>query len=170
MREASAGCLTTESRKRSGRSPRLTGIARDDYGLNDNLLKLRAVLILLATPWGAKKKTAAILSRELKARRLRSSWRSIYRWQHRYQLDGFAGIVRKRRSDRGSQRNFSEEILEAIVESAGRVRRFGDIRREYCRLKPPVCYETFRAWIHRIEPFFRVTEMAERGGVSGLFF
>ncbi|HEY9142113.1 MAG TPA: hypothetical protein VIN93_14545 [Bryobacteraceae bacterium] len=82
----------------------------------DNLLKLRAVLVLISAPWGAKKKTAADLSREFNRRRVKFSTRSLYNWQRRYICFGIAGLSRQRRSDRGFPRlrfNVRREALSA---------------------------------------------------------
>jgi len=77
----------------------LTVISRDDSTLTDNLLRLRAVLILIDAPRGSKLATARALAAELKANGRRASFRSVYRWQERYLCHGFAGIARRRRVD-----------------------------------------------------------------------
>jgi hypothetical protein len=127
--------------------------------LSDDLLRLRAVLIFLAAPRGAKRQTAAALSRDLGRFGLKAGVRSIYRWRNRYLCDGFAGLARRRRSDYGCL-HFDEETLVSIIDYAARVRRSGDLRREYGRLRPPISYETFRTWVRRLQGGFRFYQKA----------
>jgi hypothetical protein len=158
MRDAPTDCLTTQPPKRGDpQNGRRTGVSRDNHvptdNLNDNLLKFRAVLILMAAPRGAKRATAATLSDELKRYGMKAAISSLYNWRRRYLGDGFAGIARRRRSDR-FRYHFSEDLLASIFEIAGR-RRVGNISREYSRLNPAVSYETFRMWVRRLQRLYR---------------
>ena len=165
MREAARLRSTTKPTKRSGL---LTGISRNDERLEDNLLKLRAVLIFSASRWGTKKGVAASLVHDMKRHGLRASVRSIYRWQLRHRCDGPDGIPRRRRCDRGSWRRFTAELRASTMEAARLVCRLGDIAREWRRLRPGVSYETFRVRVRRLQERFRCCELA-KGVPIGLF-
>jgi len=94
---ARSGRLTTSRRQ-------ARPLSGDRGRLSDNLLKLRAVLVLVSAPWGAKKKTVEDLSREFERRRVRFSVRAVYDWRKRYLCFGLAGLDRQRRSDFGIPR------------------------------------------------------------------
>ena len=147
----------------------LTGISRDDSTLNDNLLRLRAVLILIDAPRGSKLATARALAAELKANGRRPSLRSVQRWQERYLIYGFAGIARRSRSDRWDPSQLFGYPVN-VIDCAARVLHSGDTRREYRRVKPSVCYETFRKWIRRVQAELRAPDVPKGGESLGLFF
>jgi hypothetical protein len=151
MAERSAARSETSSSRRSGRVRIIC--SRDERLLTEHLLRLRAVVVLSSAPWGTRRETAARLMRDLRTHGLKAARRTLYHWQQRYRRGGFEALVRRRRSGCGRARN--EGILASFIESAGRVRRFGDCSREYRRLEPPVSYETFRCWIRRIQAGFR---------------
>lgn len=150
-----------------GSVTRLPGLPAADQALQNDLMKLRAVLILLGARRGSKVSAARNLTAALKTRGLKVSIRSVYHWRDRYLCFGFAGIARKRRNDSGYPRQLGEDLV-GIVDAAARIRRQGDIRREFRRLKPTVCYETFRTWVRRVQAGLRITEVPERGGTYGL--
>jgi hypothetical protein len=143
----------------------LAGISAGSRDLEDDLLKLRAVLILLAAPHGSKVATACATAAELRAKRLKASMRSIFRWQNSYLRFGFAGIVRRRRSDVDCPRRFGGETIVRLVDAATRVKRHGDLTREFRKLRAGICYGTFRAWVRRIRRQLKVIEMPRRGSV-----
>ncbi|MBZ5584245.1 MAG: hypothetical protein LAQ30_18930 [Acidobacteriia bacterium] len=152
------------------RNARFTGVSAEDEKLQRNLLKLRAVLILLAARHGSKLATVRTLVSELRAKELRASNRSLYFWRLRYLRAGFAGIARRRRNDRGCPHTFGEATLHRIVEAAIRVKRNGDVAREYRRLRLGISYEVFRLWVRKIQRQLRVIEMPageERIGLLG---
>jgi hypothetical protein len=161
--------MRSTAARQAGRITQLPGLPSMDEVVNQDLMKLRAVLILSGTPRGLKVPTARQLAAELRKRRVKSSQRSLFHWQERYLRDGFAGIARRRRSDFGQPRQISEEILLKIVKAAARVRFSGDIRREYRQLAPPICYETFRNWVRRLQGSFGVIEMPVREERLALF-
>jgi|ERR1035438_5037618 len=86
----------------------------DRSELSDNFLKLRAVLVLISAPRGAKKKTTENLSREFERRRVRFSVRALYDWRERYLCFGLAGLDRRRRSDFGFPRLRFSPRREAV--------------------------------------------------------
>jgi hypothetical protein len=165
MPERPASRSITSSRSRNARLP---GISAGDQALEDDLLKLRAVLILLAAAHGSKVAMARAMAAELRARRLKASPRSIYSWRRRYLVWGFAGIPRRRRNDAGCPRGFGQETFTRIVDAATRVRRHGDLAREFRKLRAGVSYGTFRVWVRRIRRQLKVVEMPrrERGSVD----
>jgi hypothetical protein len=138
-----------------------------DRELNDNLLKLRAVLMLIAASRGQKAVTVAGLSMSLQNTGLKASVRSIYHWRRNYLRLGFAGIARQRRIDRGMPRGFGKDVMAQVVDAAVRVRWYGDIRREYLAFEREASYETFRTWVRRIQARLRVVEMPRRGDGIG---
>jgi hypothetical protein len=122
---------------------------RDPERLSSDLLRFRAVLLLLAAPRGSKVATARSLVIDLESKHLRASIRSLYHWRSRYLLSGVAGLDRQRRTDAGRPSPRTEPWLLRIAEAAARVRRHGDLSREFRRLNPPFSYETFREWTAR---------------------
>jgi hypothetical protein len=155
-----AGCLATSARRRNAE---LAAIAAEEAVFQDNLLRLRAVLILLSTPHGRKVATAGALLKELKRARLALSLRSLYRWRSRYLRFGFAGMLRRRRRDAGQPHGFSQETLARIVHAAVRVKRYGDLARSFRALRPGICAEAFRLWIRRIQRELRVRQIRQGG-------
>lgn len=139
-----------------------------DEAVQCDLWKLRAALILLGAQRGSKLASAHGCVAEFKARGLRVSIRSIYRWRNCYLQSGFAGIARKCRSDRGYPRQHGEEFLAGIIEAASRVRWHGDICREFRRMKPAIGYEQFRNWVRRAQAWLRLNEAPKRGANGGL--
>ncbi len=167
MREVSTGCFSTDSGKPGNRSKQQkAGVARKRRAatdkVNGNLLKLRAVLLLLAAPRGAKRAMAANLSRKLN-----TSPRTLYHWQARFLCDGLVGIERRRRSDSGFCR-LDERSIEAIIAFAAN-RGHGSIRGEYSRLRLPICYEAFRLWVRKVQAGAVITR-SWRGRPNGLLF
>jgi hypothetical protein len=141
----------------------LTRFFAEDRIFTDNLVKLRAVLIFRSASWGMRGATAAALVGALRGRGLKCSARSLYNWRDRYRVSGFAGIVRRRRSDYGSPKAFREDVTARLVDAATRVRVRGDIAHEYRSLRPPVTYKCFWAWIRRLQARMRVVEIPLRG-------
>jgi hypothetical protein len=80
------------------------GVSDDQERLPGNLLKLRAVQVLLSTRHGSKGAIARVLSLELRAKGLKASLSSIYFWQRRYLCFGFDGLERRKRNDAGLPR------------------------------------------------------------------
>jgi hypothetical protein len=158
------GSSTTTSPHR--RNADLTGLSGQEATLRDNLLKLRSVLILLAAHRGSKLEMARSLATELQAKSLKASVRSLYFWRGNYLRAGFAGIARRRRSDRSQPQCFSAEILARIVDIATRVRRHGDLSREFRSggFRDYMCFESFRTWIRAVQRQLRVAEMPTREG------
>ena len=79
----------------------------------DNRLKLRAVLVLLSAPWGAKRKVSEDLSREFTRRGVKFSVRALYEWRKRYVYFGLAGLDRRNRNDRGTKCPMHREAINA---------------------------------------------------------
>jgi hypothetical protein len=152
------GRLATTSLHR--RNSKLTGITAEEATFNDNLLKLRAVLLLLDAKRGAKMETARTVSRELQRRKLKASIRSLYFWRTNYLRSGFAGIARRRRSDYSRPQKFGAGIFARMVDAAMRVHLHGDLSREFrAGFQGQMTYETFRVWTRRIQRQLRVVEM-----------
>jgi hypothetical protein len=162
MFKRAASRLTTSSRSQKAQ---LTGRPEKQERLEDNLLKLRAVLILIAASSGSKLTTACTLVGELKRKRLKSSIRSLYRWRRRYLAFGFAGIPRQKRNDAGCARRIGPDLFNRIVDAAARVKRYGDMAREFRKLRPGISRESFRTWIWKIRRQLKVVEMPRREGV-----
>ncbi len=149
----------------------LAGITVQDAALRRDLLKLRLVLTLIAAPRGSKLATVRACVAECRAtNRFKVCVRSVYGWRECYLRLGFAGIARKRRSDRGNPRNFGTDVLARLVDAASRVRRQGDVQREYRAFRSLMAYETFRGWIRRLRAKLRVIQIPQRGDRSGLIF
>jgi len=127
--------------------------------LSDNLLKLRAVLLILAARHGCKLETAGRVVSEIKKRGVRASVRSVHRWRARYLRSGFAGIVRRRRNDRDCPRAFAGKMIPRVVDAALRVKRHGDGMREFRNLGAPFCYHTFLRWVRWIQKELHLTEI-----------
>ena len=127
------------------------------------------MLILLAARHGFKVAMADTMAAELRAKGLKASPRSIYSWRRRYLVWGFAGIPRRRRNDADCPRGFGQELLNRIVDAATRVKRHGDLAREFRKLRAGVSYGTFCAWVQRTRRWTKVVEMPRREGSSGLF-
>jgi hypothetical protein len=96
-------------------SVRLTGAPASHKGRKpcDNLLKLRAVLVLLSAPWGTKRKVSEDLSREFTRRGVKFSARALYEWREKYVCFGLAGLNRRSRNDRGTKRPMHREAISA---------------------------------------------------------
>ena len=141
---------------------RNTGLlsSSEDEALRRNPLKFRAVVVLLATPHGSKEALIATLRKKLASKGITASRSSIYDWRKRVLRRGFAGLLRKLRRDRGSLR--APEALPLIVDAAARVRRFGDIAREFRKLQPSMSRETWRRRIRNLQQRMAVIEMPSR--------
>jgi len=165
MPERPASRSITSSRSRDARLP---GISAGEQALTDDLLKLRAVLMLLAAGHGSKVSTARAMAAELRAKGLKASPRSVYFWRRRYLVWGFAGIPRRRRNDADCPRGFGQEVLARTVDAATRVERYGDLIREFRKLRAGISYASFRVWVQRIRRWTKVVEMPrrERGSVD----
>jgi len=116
------------------------------------------VLILLAARQGSKLAVAAACVAELKSDAFKISVRSVYRWRDRYLRFGFAGLRRKARIDSGYPRRFGEAVMMAMVDAAVRLGPRGNVAREFRRLRPGVCYGSFRLWVRRLQAEFLVTK------------
>ena len=130
--------------------------------MSDNLLRLRAVLLVLAARHGCKLETAGRVVAEIKTRGVRASIRSVHRWRAHYLRSGFAGIVRRRRNDRDCPRAFAGEMIPRVVDAALRVKRRGDAMREFRRLGAPFCYHTFLRWVRWVQKDLHVAEIPQR--------
>lgn len=126
--------------------------------LPEDLLRFRAVLVLLAAPHGSKGAATRTIVEELEGR-LTLSVRSLSRWKANYLRSGFAGIPRRRRNDHGRP-HFNAATLARIVDASRRVRRHGDIAREFrggfVGLMTP---ETFRFWVRHAQRQRRVVTL-----------
>jgi hypothetical protein len=162
MLERTTSRLATSPR---GRNVQLSGTSAGEQALTNNLLRLRAVLILLAASRGSKAATARAMASELRAKYLKASPRSIYHWRSRYLRFGFGGIPRRRRADADCPRQFGAETLAQLVDAATRVKRYGDLAREFRKFRPGISRESFRVWIWKIRRQLRVVEMPRREGV-----
>jgi len=152
------------------RKARLTALASGQGVLESDLLKLRAVMLLIDLPHGLKVARSAKLVGGLKSRGVKASLRSLYTWRRRYLKSGFAGIVRRRRRDRAQSHRFSEDLLLRVVDATTRVRKHGDIRREYRAFRKVMSYESFRVWVHRFQMRLHLVEMPAREERIGFFF
>lgn len=152
------------------RKAQLTALALEGGVSEGDLLKLRAVLLFLALPHGSKLVKAPKIVSGLKTRGLKASLRSLYMWREAYLRSGFAGIVRRRRRDRGRSHAFGEDVLLRIVDAVTRIRWHGDITREYGAFKDTMSRESFRVWVHRFQKRFRLVEMPRREESVGLIF
>jgi hypothetical protein len=95
----------------------------------------------------------------LRAKGLKASPRTLWNWRRRYLIYGFAGLVRQRRCDSGRPRTHG--LLVRIAEAALRVRRYGDVRREYLAgFRNEISYEQLRAWLRWVQA--RVVVMPRR--------
>ena len=159
--------MADSATSRRGKISRLPALPTTDEAIQRDLTKLRAVLVLLGAQRGSKVATARACTAEFKAKGLRVSLRSVYHWRARYLRFGFAGIARKRRSDSGQPRQFGQETLITLIDSASRVRRYGDVRREFRRLRLRISYEQFRCWIRRFQGEFRIVRVDEGGQSCG---
>ena len=162
MAQSPASLLTTSTDRRNARKARLSGSSMEERALSDNLLRLRAVLLVLAARHGCKLETARRVVAEIKTRGVRTSIRSVHRWRARYLRSGFAGIVRRRRSDRDCPRAFAGETIPRVIDAALRVKRHGDASREFRKLGAPFCYHTFLRWIRWVQRELHVIEIPER--------
>jgi putative transposase len=64
---------------------------------------------------GAVRELAERIWTDPKGRKRRLSERTIYLWLKKYRKDGFLGLMRLRRADRGKLRAFSEETLKRLI-------------------------------------------------------
>jgi hypothetical protein len=129
---------------------RVLKVPTADEALQRDVDKLRAAVLLLAAPRNSKLKIAKGCVAEFRAKGLRISLRSLYRWRNRYLAFGFEGLRRKSRSDRGSFR-FGHDVQEAVIAAAAQARYPGDIMAIYRRFAPSITYETFRSWVRRLQ-------------------
>jgi hypothetical protein len=134
-----------------------TGTGNVDDALRRNLLKFRAVIVLITTPYGEREAVVAALRAELAVAGIGASVGSIYNWRQRVLYRGVAGLARGVRGDKGNLRQ--RAALPLIVEAATRVRRFGDLAREFRKLQPGISYETWRRWIRTLQRHVGVTEI-----------
>jgi hypothetical protein len=125
----------------------LKGLPTEGEALESDLLKLRAVLILLQALHGAKVQRALLLVRELQAAGVHAALRTLYNWRRSYLIYGFAGLVKHARSDRGRPRQFGQDVLVRISEVAIRIQHRGDLRREYSAFRDCMSFTTFTYWI-----------------------
>ncbi|MDR3702001.1 MAG: hypothetical protein P4L56_20300 [Candidatus Sulfopaludibacter sp.] len=96
--------------------------------------------------------------------------RSLYVWRGQYLRSGFAGIVRRRRNDRGCPKRFSESVMVRLIDAATRVRDRGDVALEYRAFRSVMTYKTCWQWIRRLQTQLRVIEMPQRGDHIDLVF
>ena len=130
--------------------------------MSDNLLRLRAVLLVLAARHGCKLETAGRVIAAIRKMGVRASVRSVCRWRARYLCAGFAGIVRRRRSDHDAPRAFAGEVVPRVVAAALRVKRRGDASREFRKLGAPFSYHTFLRWVRWVQKELHVVQIPER--------
>jgi hypothetical protein len=145
------------------RNIKLAALSADSKGLNSHLFKLRAVLILLAAPYGSKAETIRTVVAELREK-LKISSRSLRRWKTNYLRFGFAGIPRRRRNDSGHPQGFDAALLVSIADASKHVRRYGDLARAFRNgsFQNDMSQETFRVWIRRAQRQLRVAEISKR--------
>lgn len=62
---------------------------------------------------------------------------------------------------------FGWEILTGIVEAATRVKRYGDLVREFRKLRPGISYRSFCVWVRKVQRQLRVVEMPRRKETIG---
>lgn len=136
--------LNTSKRRNTGLVP-----PSGDETLQRNLLKFRAVLVLLESPYGSRAAAIASLKEKLRGKGIGASGSSIYNWRQRVLLLGFAGLHRQLRSDKGRLR--TADALPLIVDAAARVKRYGDLAREFRKLEPRMSRESFRRWIRHLQ-------------------
>lgn len=137
----------------AGNHAPIVSLSGADEPFQRDLVKLRLVLILGAAPRGSKIEIARAAVAKLRGQCQRISVRSVYRWQARYESDGFAGLLRRTRRDHARVRR--ADLLSIVIYCAIRVRQRGDIQAEYNRLKPAISYSTFRTWVRRIQAYLR---------------
>jgi hypothetical protein len=142
------------------RKTRLTGLSAAAEGIEKPLLKMRAVLIFLQTLHGSKRQMACRLVGELRAKGVRAAARTLYRWRRQYLVSGIGGLTPRFRSDRGKPRNFDQGVLIRISDAALRIRKPGDIRREYQGFSDIMSCGSFRRWVRWIQA--RVVEIPRR--------
>ena len=129
------------------------------------LLKIRAVLMLQGTRHGEKATAARELVAALKAMGVTASVRTIYVWRSRYLRSGRAGIDKRLRSDSGRMRAGGRDVFERLLDAVQKVRRHGDIAREFRRGSWPFGREMFRIWVHRIQRRVLVMPARRKHGI-----
>jgi hypothetical protein len=76
---------------------------------------------------------------------------------------GFGGLTPQFRNDRGKPRIFGQDVLIRISDAALRIRKPGDLRREYAAFSGVMSLESFRRWCRWIQA--RVVEIPRRDGI-----
>jgi transposase len=119
----------------------------------------RIVNAAMAAPRGRRVQTVRSL-----AKRFHVAFRTVYSWRSKYLKAGLVGLLRMRRSDRGKPRKGGGlTLLAAAAEAALRIRRTGDLAREWRASSLPVSYETFRTWVHELQRRFKFTAPRKPG-------
>jgi len=77
------------------------------------------------------------------------SVRTVNRWLSQFKAAGYAGLVRRTRSEAGRPKIYSGEQWSALIGAAGCVRP-GQMRATFRALSLPGSYENFRWWIWRV--------------------
>jgi hypothetical protein len=126
-------------------------------------LRFRVVVRILTAPRGTKVDVARRLAKELGL-----GVRTVLEWQHQYQLFGCDGLVRRPRADKGIPRLYEVNELARVTEAASRIRDKGDLRREWRASQVSGSFETFRAWVRKLQAsgFVKTAREEEREAVS----
>jgi transposase len=126
--------------------------------LKECLRRFRIVNSAMTAPRGKRVQAIRGLSK-----RFHCAFRTIYNWRSAYLKAGFAGLLRKHRSDRGKPRKAGLSLLAAVAEAATRIQRSGDIAREWRASGLPVSFETWRTWLHEVQRRLRITVVSRPG-------
>jgi len=118
-------------------------------------IKLRVVSRLLTAPRGRKVLTAQQLAAECGR-----CVRVVYNWHRQFRRFGYAGLIRVR-SDSGVPRLYSSAEFDRVGSAASRVLHRGDISLEWRVSGLPGSFETFRAWVRRLQVFGLAGEARE---------
>src|SRR5271157_4059112 len=94
--------------------PDLIGAFAQGRAAQRDLFRLRAVLLILRAPHGAKLQTMERVVLEFRGLGFRCSLRSLHRWRRRFLCDGLAGLARRRRSDFGFVRALGRRAVAAL--------------------------------------------------------
>lgn len=144
-----AKCGAAEARRSSNRP---VPFPPEDRELEHAFLRLRAVLVMISTAHGGKGAAAANCTQALQDRGIPCSPRTLGRWCWLYKRRGFAGLSRQRRADAGRPRRISGDVFLSLVNAAARLRRPGDLTREFRKLQPgTIPYRTFVFWVRRLQ-------------------
>jgi hypothetical protein len=109
-------------------------------------LRFRVCLRLLTAPHGAKEQVARRLAAELGR-----GVRTLFRWQRQYKEFGSEGLDRRRRADKGSSHLYGPNEISRVAQAAWRIRRRGDLTREWRAAGLPGSYSTFVSQVRAMQ-------------------